>query len=215
MEQLDQTITLWLNGLHCPFTDGMWLLFSNRTVWIPLYLLAAGLMIWRCGWKKGLAMVLLTALAILCVDQFANLIKNWVARPRPCNDAFMNAMGHRLLEGRSRSYSFFSAHAANAIAFAICSAHAIRISRKQNPAVWEKTNKASCRASAKTGGDTLSTAYTVIISIWAAMVGLSRVFVGKHYLGDVLVGFIAGCIIAFALTRLFDACAAKATRTAA
>lgn len=42
MEQLDQTITLWLNGLHCPFTDGMWLLFSNRTVWIPLYLLGAG-----------------------------------------------------------------------------------------------------------------------------------------------------------------------------
>lgn len=201
MEQLDQTITLWLNGLHCPFTDGMWLLFSNRTVWIPLYLLGAGLMIWRCGWKKGLSMVLLTALAILCVDQFANLIKNWVARPRPCNDAFMNAMGHRLLEGRSRSYSFFSAHAANAIAFAICSAHALHPGTK--------------RAKAKNGRDTLSTVYAVIISIWAAMVGLSRVFVGKHYLGDVLVGFIAGGIIAFALTRLFDACAAKATRTAA
>lgn len=201
MEQLDQTITLWLNGLHCPFTDGMWLLFSNRTVWIPLYLLGAGLMIWRCGWKKGLAMVLLTTLAILCVDQFANLIKNWVARPRPCNDAFMNAMGHRLLEGRSRSYSFFSAHAANAIAFAICSAHALHPGTK--------------RAKAKNGRDTLSTVYAVIISIWAAMVGLSRVFVGKHYLGDVLVGFIAGGIIAFALTRLFDACAAKATRTAA
>ena len=201
MEQLDQTITLWLNGLHCPFTDGMWLLFSNRTVWIPLYLLGAGLMIWRCGWKKGLAMVLLTALAILCVDQFANIIKNWVARPRPCNDAFMNAMGHRLLEGRSRSYSFFSAHAANAIAYAICSAHALHPGTK--------------RAKAKNGRDTLSTVYAVIISIWAAMVGLSRVFVGKHYLGDVLVGFIAGGIIAFALTRLFDACAAKATRTAA
>ena len=201
MEQLDQSVTLWLNGLHCPFTDGMWLLFSNRTVWIPLYLLGAGLMIWRCGWKKGLAMVLLTALAILCVDQFANLIKNLVARPRPCNDAFMNAMGHRLLEGRSRSYSFFSAHAANAIAFAICSAHALHPGTK--------------RAKAKNGRDTLSTVYAVIISIWAAMVGLSRVFVGKHYLGDVLVGFIAGGIIAFALTRLFDACAAKATRTAA
>ena len=201
MEQLDQTITLWLNGLHCPFTDGMWLLFSNRTVWIPLYLLGAGLMVVRCGWNRGLAMVLLTALAILCVDQFANIIKNWVARPRPCNDAFMNAMGHRLLEGRSRSYSFFSAHAANAIAFAICSAHALHPGTK--------------RAKAKNGRDTLSTVYAVIISIWAAMVGLSRVFVGKHYLGDVLVGFIAGGIIAFALTRLFDACAAKATRTAA
>lgn len=201
MEQLDQSVTLWLNGLHCPFTDSMWLFFSDRSVWIPLYLLVAVLMVWRLGWKRGLAYVLLTALAILCVDQFANLIKNWVARPRPCNDAFMNAMGHRLLEGRSRSYSFFSAHAANAIAFAICSAHALHPGTK--------------RAKAKNGRDTLSTVYAVIISIWAAMVGLSRVFVGKHYLGDVLVGFIAGGIIAFALTRLFDACAAKATRTAA
>lgn len=212
MEQLDQAITLWLNGLHCPFTDGMWLLFSNRTVWIPLYLLAAGLMVWRLGWKKGLAMVLLTALAILCVDQFANLIKNWVARPRPCNDAYMQEMGHRLLEGRSRSYSFFSAHAANAIAFAICSAHAIRLG--SNIKASAKTAQSST-GNRKTGRDTLSTAYTVIISIWAAMVGLSRVFVGKHYLGDVLVGFAAGALIALALTRLFDACAAKATRTAA
>ena len=193
MEQLDQTITLWLNGLHCPFTDGMWLLFSNRTVWIPLYLLGAGLMIWRCGWKKGLAMVLLTALAILCVDQFANLIKNWVARPRPCNDAFMNAMGHRLLEGRSRSYSFFSAHAANAVAFALCSAHALRRGMKRTPA----------------------RIYSWLIGLWAAMVGFSRVFVGKHYLGDLLVGFAAGAIISLILLTLFDACAAKATRSAA
>ena len=97
MEQLDQTVSLWLNGLHCPFTDSMWLFFSDRSVWIPLYLLVAVLMVWRLGWKRGLAYVLLTALAILCVDQFANLIKNWVARPRPCNDEYMCSMGLRLL----------------------------------------------------------------------------------------------------------------------
>ena len=193
MEQLDQSVTLWLNGLHCPFTDGMWQLLSDRTVWIPLYLIVAALMVWRLGWKRGLAYVLLTALAILCVDQFANLIKNWVARPRPCNDAYMCSMGHRLLEGRSRSYSFFSAHAANAVAFALCSAHALRRGMKRTPA----------------------RIYSWFIGLWAAMVGFSRVFVGKHYLGDVLVGFAAGAIISLILLALFDACAAKATRSAA
>ena len=193
MEQLDQTVSLWLNGVHCPFTDSMWLFFSDRSVWIPLYLLVAVLMVWRLGWKRGLAYVLLTALAILCVDQFANLIKNWVARPRPCNDAYMCSMGHRLLEGRSRSYSFFSAHAANAEAFALCSAHALRRGMKRTPA----------------------RIYSWLIGLWAAMVGFSRVFVGKHYLGDVLVGFAAGAIISLILLTLFDACAAKATRSAA
>ena len=193
MEQLDQSVTLWLNGLHCPFTDSMWLFFSDRSVWIPLYLIVAALMVWRLGWKRGLAYVLLTALAILCVDQFANLIKNWVARPRPCTDAYMCSMGHRLLEGRSRSYSFFSAHAANAVAFALCSAHALRRGMKRTPA----------------------RIYSWLIGLWAAMVGFSRVFVGKHYLGDVLVGFAAGAIISLILLTLFDACAAKATRSAA
>lgn len=193
MEQLDQSVTLWLNGLHCPFTDGMWQLLSDRTAWIPLYLLVAALMVWRLGWKRGLAYVLLTALAILCVDQFANLIKNWVARPRPCNDEYMCSQGLRLLEGRSRSYSFFSAHAANAVAFAICSAHALRRGLKRTPA----------------------RVYSWLIGLWAALVGVSRVFVGKHYLGDVLVGFAAGAIISLILVYLFDACAAKATRSAA
>ena len=193
MEQLDQSVTLWLNGLHCPFTDGMWQLLSDRNVWIPLYLMVAALMVWRLGWKRGLAYVLLTALAILCVDQFANLIKNWVARPRPCNDEYMCSRGLRLLEGRSRSYSFFSAHAANAVAFALCSAHALRRGMKRTPA----------------------RIYSWFIGLWAAMVGFSRVFVGKHYLGDVLVGFAAGAIISLILLTLFDACAAKATRSAA
>ena len=173
MEQLDQTITLWLNGLHCPFTDGMWLLFSNRTVWIPLYLLGAGLMIWRCGWKKGLAMVLLTALAILCVDQFCNLIKNSVCRLRPCNDPEIVKKGLHMLAGASAShpYGFFSAHAANAMAFAVASAKFL-----------------------KRG--------TLPLCLWAVLVGISRVFVGKHFLGDVLAGFLVGAIIALIISAL-------------
>ena len=78
--QLDRAWTLAINSLHTPFTDSMWVFFSGKTVWIPLYVLVVVLLIWRLGWKKGLVMILTTALCILCVDQFANLIKNAVVR---------------------------------------------------------------------------------------------------------------------------------------
>lgn len=34
------------------------------------------------------------------------------------------------------------------------------------------------------------------------MVGISRIFVGKHFLGDVLVGFIVGSLFAWAIASL-------------
>ena len=37
----------------------------------------------------------------------------------------------------------------------------------------------------------------VLLSIWALLVSISRVFVGKHFLGDVLTGILVG--IAFGL----------------
>ena len=41
-----------------------------------------------------------------------------------------------------------------------------------------------------------------LLVLWVAGVSISRVFVGKHFLGDILVGAIAGIIIAELLCRL-------------
>lgn len=46
---------------------------------------------------------------------------------------------------------------------------------------------------------------TVVITIWALCVGVSRIFVGKHFLGDVIVGFIIGGTIAAIICRLVHA----------
>ena len=120
LEQLDKTWTLTINSLHTPFTDKMWMFFSGRTEWIPLYVLVIALLIWRLGWKKGMVMILTTALCILCVDQFANLIKNSVMRLRPGCDPEMLERGlYVLIPSGAKSYGFFSAHAGNALAFAV------------------------------------------------------------------------------------------------
>ena len=191
LEQLDKTWTLAINSLHTPFTDRMWMFFSGRTEWIPLYVLVIALLIWRLGWKKGLVMILTTALCILCVDQFANLIKNSVMRLRPGCDPEMLQRGlYVLIPSGAKSYGFFSAHAGNALAFALCTLKALNMERDTEKRPWKG----------------LSSAYSVIIVIWAVLVGLSRIFVGKHFLGDVLTGFVVGLIFAEILCAISRLC---------
>ena len=191
IEQLDKTWTLAINSLHSPFTDRMWMLFSGRTEWIPLYVLVITLLIWRLGWKKGLVMILTTALCILCVDQFANLIKNSVMRLRPGCDPEMLERGlHVLIPSGGKSYGFFSAHAGNALAFAICTINALKMDKNAKQKPWRG----------------LCPAYSIVIVIWAVMVGVSRIFVGKHFLGDVLTGFVVGLLFAEALCAISRLC---------
>lgn len=45
--------------------------------------------------------------------------------------------------------------------------------------------------------------YAVIF--WALLVGISRVFVGKHFLGDVMVGFFVGTLFAYIIFHIFYA----------
>jgi undecaprenyl-diphosphatase len=37
---------------------------------------------------------------------------------------------------------------------------------------------------------------------WAFMVAISRIFVGKHYLGDVIVGILVGSLAGYCFARL-------------
>ena len=176
---LDQKFTLAVNSFNCPASDWVWQMFSNRTIWFVLYAAVAFFFFRRLGWKKALTYVLACALAILVCDQFANLIKDSVQRLRPCWDLNMVNGGLHILEGKGGKYGFFSANAANAAAFAIVSYKALR-------------NDPSHRYDR----------YRVLIYLWAFLVGASRVFVGKHFLGDVLVGFVVGIIFALLISEL-------------
>ena len=170
--RLDQDITLAINGLHTRFTDLVWQTFSNMHVWIPLYVIVVALVLWKAGWKKGLVYVAAIGLCLLASDQFASLIKHYVCRPRPCHDSYMLEKGLRILEDAGGLFGFFSSHAANSFGFAVCSAAAVNAAFKR-PQKW----------------------FSWIIFIWAALVSISRIFVGKHYLGDILVGTLVGLVL--------------------
>lgn len=187
LEQADKAATLAINALHCGVTDFIWKTFSNIPVWIPLYTVILVFFFLRLGWKKALVVTLSCVLTVVCCDQFANLAKDFFQRLRPCWDPFMLENGVRVLEakGRTVSFGFFSGHAANAFGFAACSSLGFK-----NATVSKYLRDFPQRG------------YTLGIFIWAALVGVSRIFVGKHFLGDVLVGTAAGLLIGWLMARL-------------
>lgn len=175
---LDQQITLKINSWNSPASDMIWDFFSKIPVWIPLYALIIAFLIWRLGWKKGLIVVAAALATFGFCDQFSNIIKNIVCRVRPLNDEFMLANGLNVLE-HGGGYSFFSAHAANVFGLATSTFTGLRADKRRK--YYD---------------------YAAFMYIWAALVSISRVFVGRHYFGDVLAGVAIGILAGLAFGLL-------------
>ena len=171
LAQIDKQITLAINSIHTPFMDGVWTFFSDKEVWFPLYAAVAVMLFVRMGWKKGAVALIGIILTIVACDQTGNLFKYSFERLRPCHDGWMLENGLRVLEDRWGLYGFFSAHAANAFGFAVSSSMA-----------FDGRNGKARRA------------YGIVVIVWASLVGASRIFVGKHFFGDVLVGAAFGIL---------------------
>lgn len=170
IHRLDQDATLWINSFYSDFSDVVWSLFSNKLIWIPLYLLIVYFVIRRLGWKRGGIVVAGALLTFAFCDQFSGYIKDLTERLRPLRDSYMMEHALHVLEGGGK-YGFFSAHAANVFGLATSTYIGLRLDGRMR-----------------------YTFYAVGMYIWAALVSVSRIFVGKHYLGDVLVGIVVGLL---------------------
>ena len=181
VHKADQLLTLEINSWNSFITDPVWAFFSEKIVWAPMYAAIIGLLIWKLGWKRGLIVLAAALLTFGFCDQFSNLVKHAVCRIRPLHDDFMVSHGLNILE-QGGGYSFFSAHAANAFGLAFSTFTGMKLCLKTCPN-WLKT-------------------YGGWMFFWAFMVAVSRIFVGKHYLGDVIVGIIIGSVAGYAFARI-------------
>ena len=213
IHNIDQLLTLEINSWHSFITDPIWQFFSNIPVWIPMYAAIIALLIWKLGWKRGLIVLGAALLTLGFCDQFSNLIKNAVGRLRPLKDEFMVSHGLHILE-KGGGYSFFSAHAANSFGLAFSTFIGMKLcltANRKNRGVKASGNQPDCgpdnrhidNKSIETMPKWLK-AYGWWMFFWAFMVAISRIFVGKHYLGDVLVGIIVGSLAGHAFARLAE-----------
>lgn len=162
---IDSQLLLFFNSYHTPFLDNFMMLFSGRFVWVPMY--AVILLILFKKFKPATAALFVLGLvaAIALADQTcATFIRPAVQRLRPSNLENPLSEFVNIVDGyRGGSYGFPSCHAANSFALA---AFLILVVRRR--------------------------AFVCFILTWAVVNCYSRMYLGVHYPGDILVGGLIG-----------------------
>lgn len=165
LNQLDTQIFLTFNGLHSDFFDSFMKLFTGRFIWIPMYVAIAALILSVCRWQKALVYIIAIGAAIALTDQTcATFIRPAVERLRPSNpENPLSQLVYTVGGYRGGSYGFPSCHSANSFALAVF---------------------VCCLFPRKR--------ITLFILAWAALNSYTRLYLGVHYPGDLLVGAIIG-----------------------
>ena len=174
MTNLDQALTLWLNGSHSLFADGIAWTATQTLTWVPAMLPVVYVII-RNNNLTGIAVTLLSiALCIVLADQVASTVfKPLVARYRPSNAPFIMYAVDVLPGYRRGRYGFFSSHAANTMAAATYLTLCIR----HRALGWW-------------------------FYAWALLNCWTRVYLGVHYVGDLLVGTLWGLCVGWSVYKL-------------
>ena len=176
LKDLDADFVLFVNGKHTPFLDSFFYIVSMTWVWIPLYILLLYLILKNFRSQSWLILLCIIILITLS-DQFASgLVKQWVMRYRPTHNIILGPQLHLVNDYKGGMYGFISSHASNV--FAITTFLTFILKEVRLKWLW-------------------------LLWIWAGLVAFSRVYLGVHYLSDILGGALAGVFFGWLISNLF------------
>src|SRR3569832_1461671 len=94
LRSLDYSLFLFFNGLHNTFFDFIMWWASNKWIWIPFYAYLAWFL-YRKYPKHVFSFLILAGVMIALSDQLSStIIKNAVARLRPCHNLSLTSQIH-------------------------------------------------------------------------------------------------------------------------
>ncbi|HEA29310.1 MAG TPA: phosphatase PAP2 family protein [Leeuwenhoekiella sp.] len=173
LAQWDRDAFVFLNNLGVEDYDAFWIFITIPRHWIPLYIIILVLFFLAFQWRKALTGVLFLLLDLFATVGLTNLVKVYVARLRPSNQPLLKDLIRVLQE--PHNFSFFSGHAASS--FTVTTFVVLVLRRRFK--------------------------WIYALYIWPVLFALSRIFVGVHYPGDVLVGAGVGVLMAILFYWLF------------
>ncbi len=176
---IDQQWLLAINACHTDWLDEVMWIISRAATWIPLYLVLAGLIFYRyrhLSWWRIALLFVGFGVAVGGADYISSgIIKHMVCRLRPTHEPALESMIHLVHNYRGGMYGFVSSHAANTMACAtLFSLLWCRPIDMQKPPLW--------------GG------IVGLLYLWVIANCYSRMYLGVHYLGDILGGLVVGVL---------------------
>ena len=174
--QFDKQLLLFLNGSQSLYYDMVMRTLTNALTWVPLYISLFYIVMKNNENVQKILFVLASAgLCILLAGGTDDMIvKPLVARWRPTHDPEIGTLVDIVDDYRGGRYGFFSAHAANTFSIAVFFFWLIRSRLLSMTLV----------------------AYS-LLNCW------TRLYLGVHYPGDILVGLAWGALVGTAVYFLF------------
>ena len=164
-----------LNGSDSAFLDRFMWLYTGKEVWLPLAILIIGVLVYKKNWRESLLIILAIALVVLLCDQFASHVcKPLFTRFRPTHHPDFMEQVKTVFNYRGGLYGFISSHAANAFGFATLMA----LIMKNRWFGWT-------------------------LFLWATLTAYTRIYLGVHFISDVVPGMVVGTLFGYVVYRLY------------
>ena len=184
--EFDKQLLLLLNGSESLFLDALVLVLTNAWTWVPLYISLLIVVIKNS--ESALKVVMIMASAGLCVLLAGTvddtIVKPLVGRWRPTRDPEIGLLVDIVDGYRGGDYGFFSAHAANTFSIAIFFCWLVR-----------------------------SRLLSIALVLWSFTNCWTRLYLGVHFPGDILVGLCWGGRVGSGFYFLYRQLSAKFTWT--
>lgn len=164
--EYDKELLRYLNGFHASWLDPAMLVLTETITWLPLYLFLVYLIIKQ--YKKDSWIILLgIAITILLADQItASIMKPYFARLRPSREPTLEGLIHLVDGYTGGQFGFASSHAANTFGTATFFY-----------LLFGSTKR-----------------WIIGLFVWAVFMTYTRIYLGVHYPGDIIVGATVGMI---------------------
>lgn len=176
LESLDKQLLLELNGSDSLFLDRVASKLTNAFTWVPFYISLFYLVLKNNdNFRKIMFVIGAAALCVLLAGMVDDLIvKPTVARWRPTHDPEIGPLVDVVDDYRGGKYGFFSAHAANTFSIAVLFCWMVR-----------------------------SWLLSIAMILWSFTNCWTRLYLGVHYPGDILVGLLWGAIVGSVVYFIF------------
>jgi undecaprenyl-diphosphatase len=174
--QFERDFFFFLNGSDSIVWDNFFFIYTQPWTWLFFYSCFLWVFIYKKDWKEIVCVVVAVALLFLLTDRISSgFFKPFFHRFRPTHHPDFLDQVKTVFGYRSGFYGFISGHAANAFGFATFCALIFR-------------NKI----------------FTCTIFLFAILNAYSRIYIGVHFISDIVAGAFVGMLIAGIIYLLYN-----------